>query len=746
MARKSPKGMAPGLPSRDELLAFIKDSPIALGKRDIARAYGLSGADKIALKSLLKELENEGVLERGPTRTYHVGGSLPKVAIIKVMRVTSEGEVFGEPEVWEHPDKAPSVRLIERGRRAHLGVDDRCLARLEMTGPDRYRGHVLKKLERKLDKILGIVRKSGRDFYLEVTDKKLRRDFTIPADQLLEAQTGELVLAEPMGRGRSYKSQPVKVVERLGEPFAPKAISLIAIHAKGIPASFSDAALDQAKTSAHQPLGKREDLRHIPFLVIDPTDARDHDDAIWAQPDEDAHNKGGWRIAVAIADVSYFVQPGTALDRDAWERGNSVYFPDRVVPMLPEALSSDACSLLAGTDKAALVCSMTFDAKGVMKSWVFKRAVIRCAANLAYEQAQAAIDGLADAHTRPYTAGLHDLWAAWGALKAARDARGPLELDLPERRVVLDDKGRVVEIAKRARLDAHRVVEDFMIAANVAAGMELIKHKAASVFRVHEEPSREKLISLQEYLATLNIPLALGQVKKPEIFNKVLAQVVGEAFAEQVSEQVLRTQMQAYYHPENLGHFGLALATYAHFTSPIRRYSDLVVHRALVRALKLGDGAMTDEGAANMARTAEHISMTERRAMEAERDTIDRYVAAYLSQRVGDILPGRITGVTRFGLFVTLEDMGGDGLIPMATLGNERFILDQSGHALEGQWTGTRFDIGYRLPVKLVEANPVTGALRFELAEPITGAEGQTPRPVRPYRSQLPRRSGKRRR
>ena len=729
-----------GLPTREEVLAFIKDSPVAVGKREIAKAYGLSGAEKIGLKSLLKDLEVEGLIERGAGRTYHMGGQLPKVAVVKITKVTADGDVFGEPEVWEHPGKPPQVKIIERNRRATLGVGDRCVARIETRG-DRFRGHPLKKLERRIENVLGVVRRAGREWRLEVADKRLRAEFIIPPDQLNEATSGELVLAEPMGRGRPMGLQAVKVVERLGDPFAPKSFSLIAIHQKGIPTEFTDAALAQAEASSRQPLGEREDLRHIPFLVIDPVDARDHDDAIWAEPDEDPKNKDGWTLGIAIADVSYFVQPGTALDHDAKERGNSVYFPDRVVPMLPHALSSGACSLTSDADKAALVCLMKVDDKGRIKSWRFTRALIRCAANLAYEQAQAAIDGNADEHTAPHLKGLWNLWGGWGALKAARDYREPLDLDLPEKRVILDDAGKIVEIRVRERFDAHRVIEDYMIAANVAAAKELESHHAAGVtgvYRIHEPPTQEKLLSLKDYLESLEVNLALGQVVRPALFNQILERTKEEPFAEQIAEQVLRTQTQAYYGTESVGHFGLALQSYAHFTSPIRRYADLMVHRGLVRALGLGEGGLTDEQVAHLSATAEHISMTERRAMEAERDTVDRYIAAYLSERIGEVFPGRVSGVAKFGLFVTIEGLGGDGLIPISTLGDERFTFDEGGRRLEGDRTGVSFSLGQRMPIRLVEANPVTGGMRFELVEMPDSAGSAGP----PQRSRRVKRNG----
>jgi ribonuclease R len=705
----------PGLPSREQLLAFVNESPTPVGKREIAKAFGLGGAEKVALKSLLKDLMLDGDLDTGPGRSFHKGGGLPKVTVLRVVEV-AEGAV-AIPDRWDQGTPPPRVRVIERGRRDALGMGDRILARIEETGRG-YQAHPMKKLAKSSEFVLGVLREDvraarrgeERSWRLVPVDKKARLEISIsdPGD----AEAGDLVLAEPAGRP---PRQTARVVEVLGDPFAPRSFSLIAIHAKGIPHRFSDAALQEAERAASQDLGPREDLRDLPILTIDPADARDHDDAVWAAPDDDPENEGGWKAVVAIADVSWFVRPGTALDRNARERGNSVYFPDRVVPMLPEALSADACSLVENEDRSVLACHLRISADGRLLSQRFTRAVIRCVANIAYEEAQGAIDGRVEL---PWTDTiLKPLWGAWGALSKARDAREPLELDLPERRVVLDPGGRIVEVKVRERLDAHRLIEDFMIAANVAAAKALEAKRTPVMYRVHEPPSREKLTSLKDYLETFDIPFALGQVIRPKTFNRLLAQIADRPEKDQINEQVLRTQTQAYYTPENKGHFGLALGSYGHFTSPIRRYSDLVVHRALVRAYKLGEGGLTDEEAATMDRTGEHISQTERRAMEAERDTIDRYVAAYLSERVGEVMDTRITGTAKFGFFATVEGVGGDGLVPVSTLGDERFAYDEGTKLLEGLETGTAYSPGMKLKLRLAEANPITGALRFELLD-----------------------------
>ncbi|MDB5738308.1 MAG: ribonuclease, partial [Sphingomonas bacterium] len=492
-----------------------------------------------------------------------------------------------------------------------------------------------------------------------------------------------------------------------------------AIHKFGIPDVFSDEVLEEADRSAAQKLGEgRDDLRHLPIVAIDPADARDHDDAIWAAPDEDSANPGGWRAIVAIADVSYYVRPGSALDREAKKRGNSVYFPDRVVPMLPEILSANVCSLGEGADRAALACHLTIDKDGKVTAHRFTRALVRMAAVIAYEDAQAVIDGDVAGDLLPI---LKPLWACWAALAKARAKREPLELDLPEQRVVLDEKGRIASVAARERLDAHRLVEDYMIAANVAAARALEQKQAPVMYRSHEPPSREKIAALKEYLATFDLPLAMGQVILPKTFNAILEQIKDRPERQEIMEQVLRTQMQAIYTPVNAGHFGLSLGSYAHFTSPIRRYADLLVHRALVGAYKLSPACdatkLTADEGMRMKDIAELISRAERRAMEAERETIDRYVAAYLSTRVGELVETRITGVQRFGFFATVDGLGGDGLVPVSTLGAERFHHDEPTRSLVGEESGTRYSIGQRITLRLVEANVASSALRFELPE-----------------------------
>ncbi len=759
--KKAPR-KATGLPTPKQILDFIETSDTPAGKREIAKAFGLKAQEKIALKALLKDMTDEGLIDMAPDRAFHKMGGLPKVTVLKVVEIDGNQPV-GVPEHWEADGvPVPKLRIIERGRNGALGIGDRVLARTETRG-NGHIAHVMKKLARGSEQLLGVVEKDGDRFVLRSTDKKARRD--TPISDIGDARPGQLVVAEKGGRGHKVTA---RVSEILGDPFAPKSFSLIAIVKFGIPNVFPDAAIDDAQRVAELPVAteEREDLRHLPILAIDPRDARDHDDALWAAPDDDPANKGGFQAVVAIADVSYYVRPGGELDREARRRGNSVYFPDRVVPMLPHELSSDKCSLKAGEDRAAMACHLTIDSKGQVTGHRFTRATVRLSANIAYEDAQAIVDGgnakksdkksvraepvgVEDGAKRQplsfsseekkqsfdklrtngdLVEALHSLWACWNLLFKARGVRAPLDLDLPERQVHLDDEGKIASVTIRERLDAHRLVEDYMIAANVAAAKALEAKKSPVMYRAHLPPSREKLVALKDYLKTFDMEFALGQVVTPAIFNRLIERVDDDEIMPQVMEQILRTQTQAYYGPEKTGHFGLALGSYAHFTSPIRRYADLLVHRALVDAYDLempapknasiqrGTG-LTEKDAGDLGHIAEVISRTERRAMEAERDTMDRYVAAYLASHVGELVDARITGVLDFGFFATVEGLGGDGLVPVSTLGAEHFAYDEAGRTLEGRDSGTVYKSGMKLKLRLAEANPMSGGLRFEVLD-----------------------------
>ncbi len=700
------------------LLALLAEHPGAT-KRDLARITGLKGSDRIVLKRLLRELEAEGAIEGKAKRGLTKAGELPDIAVLEITGTDADGELLARPLGWESNNEPPPIYVTPPKDGAALTAGHRILGRLERRG-ESYEAVIVRRLEDETgpERILGVLRATGTGFRVLPVDRKARGEYALDRADAADAKNNDLVLCEPVGR-KSAGFPKVRVVERIGSMDSPRTISLIAIHAHGIPTVFPASVLEEAGAAKPMDPRGRTDLRAIPLVTIDPEDARDHDDAVWAGPDDDAGNKGGHVILVAIADVAHYVTPGSALDKEALKRGNSAYFPDRVVPMLPEELSADLCSLKEGVDRPCLAVRMVFDAHGHKRGHTFLRAVMRSAARLTYARAQAAFDGKPDAEmSATVRKTLADLWSAYQSLVVAREKRSPLDLDLPERRIQLGADGHVASIAYRERLESMRLIEECMVLANVAAAEALEKARTPLIYRVHDTPSREKLYAFSDFLRTLNINFAKGQVMQPGTFNRILSQAKGTPHEAVMNDVVLRSQAQAIYDAANIGHFGLNLAKYAHFTSPIRRYADLIVHRALIRGLKLGGGdGLSDREIKQLTEIAQAISVTERRAMAAERDSTDRYVAAFMQDRIGATFEARITGVTKFGLFVRLKESGAEGLLPARSLGAEYFRHDERAQTMRGERTGTTYGLGDAITVKLMEAAPVTGGMRFELAE-----------------------------
>ena len=712
-------------PDRDAIIAFVRGSKSEVGAREIARAFGLKNADRVELKQILRTLADEGVLaKRG--RKLHEAAALPPTLLADVTGRDSDGELLATPAEWdaETQGTAPKIRIrLPRYPKpgTAAGIGDRALLRIEPDANDEahaYIGRVIKIIDHAKSRVLGIFHAlpGGGGRLVPVDKKQAGRELNIAKADTGGAEDGDLISVD-LVRSRGFGLASGRVKERLGSLATEKAISLIAIHAHDIPMAFSPAALKEAEAAAPATLQGREDWRDIPLVTIDPPDAKDHDDAVHAVPDDDPANKGGYIVHVAIADVAFYVRPGSALDRDALLRGNSVYFPDRVVPMLPERISNDLCSLRPGEARGALAVRLVIGPDGRKRSHTFHRVLMRSAAKLNYAQVQTAIDSHPDDATGPLLEPiLKPLYAAYALVKRARDEREPLELDLPERKIVLKPDGTVDRVVTPERLDAHKLIEEFMILANVAAAETLEKKGLPLIYRVHDEPTVEKVHNLQEFLKTLDISFAKSGALRPSVFNRVLTKIKGHDSEHMVNEVVLRSQAQAEYAAENYGHFGLNLRRYAHFTSPIRRYADLVVHRAIIRALGLGAGALPEtETIETLGEVAAQISATERRAMKAERETVDRLIAHHLADRIGAVFQGRISGVTRAGLFVKLSDTGADGLIPIRTLGTEYFNYDEARHALVGTRSGAMHRLGDVVEVRLVEAAPVAGALRFEL-------------------------------
>jgi ribonuclease R len=580
-----------------------------------------------------------------------------------------------------------------------------------------YSGRVVKILDKSRGRALAVYRalEDGAGRALSVEKRASAREILIPKGLSGDAVDGDLVALEMLREG-GFGLPTARVVERLGSVASERAVSLIALAAHNIPHVFAPATLAEAEAARAATMADREDWRDLALVTIDPPDAKDHDDAVHAAPDADPVNAGGFVVTVAIADVAYYVRPGSALDREAVERGNSVYFPDRVVPMLPERISNDLCSLKPHEDRPALAVRMILGADGRKRRHSFHRVMMRSAAKLSYQQAQAAIDGRPDETTAPLLeSALAPLYAAHAAIKLERSQRDPLDLELPERKLTLDAEGKLIGVRWPERLEAHKLIEEFMILANVAAAETLEAAQSPLIYRAHDAPSPEKVGELSTFLATLGVKLAKGERMRPSHFNSVLTRVRGKPAEALVNEVVLRAQSQAEYTHENYGHFGLNLRRYAHFTSPIRRYADLIVHRALIRALRLGAGGLDESGAGELADIAERISAAERRAMAAERETMDRLIAAHMASQVGAEFVARIGGVTRVGLFVRLRDTGADGFIPAATLGADYYRFDEASRALVGTRSGESFRLGDTVDVRLVEAAPFAGALRFEM-------------------------------
>lgn len=712
------------VPPRDILLQFISDNPDRASKREIAKAFGLKGDTRVELKDVLRDLEDEGLLQKSRKALMRPGG-LPPRTVLDITTRSKDGELIARPAEW--PDDggvAPAVLIRQssdnrsKSKTPAAGLGDRVLAKIfpnkDRSGP-AYTARVVKIVDKHRNASLGVIRMMPEGGARLMPIDRRGEEMQISASDLGDAKDGDLIEADVL-RGNRFGLTRAKVLSVVGSVASEKAISMIAIYSHGIPHIFPKQVLDEAEDAKHASMTKREDWRHVPLVTIDPADAKDHDDAVYAEPDPSPDNPDGIIVTVAIADVSYYVKTGSPLDREALQRGNSVYFPDRVVPMLPERISNNLCSLREGEDRPALAVRMVFSKDGKKAGHTFHRIMMKSAAKLSYQQAQAAIDGKPDDKSKPLLDPiLKPLWHAYAIMKRGRDRRQPLELDMPERKILLKPDGTVDKVVIPERLDAHKLIEEMMIQANVAAAETLEKQRQPLIYRVHDAPSLAKQEILREFLAMLGIPMAKGGQVRANSFNGILAKAEDTPHQVMVNEMVLRSQSQAVYSPDNLGHFGLNLMKYAHFTSPIRRYADLIVHRALVRALGLGEGGLSPEEETQLDDIAAEISTFERRAMAAERETINRLIAHHLAERVGQEFEGRVSGVTKAGLFVTLPTYGADGFVPVSTLGSDYFVYDEARQALIGERHGLGYQLGDSVDVRLAEAIPLAGALRFEM-------------------------------
>ena len=703
------------LPTKKQIQDWIKDNPKKSSKREIAKAFGIKGSMRVELKKVLKELTLSGEIDKNK-KSFKNPNQLPSVCILQMMASTSDGDLFARPVDWKGDEPEPIVLMVFRASDPALAYGDRVLAKVSIVQDEQYQyeGRIIRVLKKTPKNTLGIYKETsegGRILPIE----KSGREWSVKLSDALDAKDGELVEAEQIKGRRASGLYAARVINIVGDPSGPKAVSLIAIHQHGIPHQFPEDVLNEAENSNFSVDAKREDLTKIPFVTIDPSDARDHDDAVYSHPDKDPSNIGGHVLWVAIADVAHFVKPGSALDEEARKRGNSTYFADRVVPMLPDRLSGDLCSIHEGIERPCLAVCITIDKSGKKLKQTFHRANIKSVASLNYEEVQKSVEGTVNEKVKPHFENvIKPLYECYFCLKKSKDCRQPLDLDLPERKVELFKNGRVKAVVLKERFDSHRLIEEFMILANVAAAEELSKARSEFLYRVHEEPTPEKLNALREVAQSAGFNLAKGQVLQTRHLNDLLTKSKQSDLSELISMTTLRSMSQAYYSRENFGHFGLALKKYAHFTSPIRRYSDLITHRALISSLGLGCDGLKEMDSEKLEGTAKHISDTERRSMVAERDTTDRYLASYLSEKVGNEFEGKISGVAKFGFFVRLNESGAEGIVPVRTLGTDFYYYDDRTNTLRGSETGLIIGLGQRATVRLKEVDPIAGGIAFD--------------------------------
>lgn len=714
-------------PDKNQILRLLEETGTALTKRDLCTSFKIKGeAQRIVLKNMLREMEEDGLLIREDGKSYKIANALPTVCVIEIIEIDIDGDLLATPAEWQEDIQGPPPRIEiipERMGHAALKIGDRALVRVKKIEPHIYEAALLKKVDAVKSRVVGFIKQIKGGYILSPIDRRAKHDFDLPSTELNGATPNQIVVAEILP-SRSELRKKVSVSEIIGEADDPKAISLMALYESGLRPFFPEEVILSTEGMDIPPLGKRTDLRDFPLVTIDGKDARDFDDAVFAEPDTDSKNEGGYHLIVAIADVAYYVRPNSPLDKEAYLRGNSTYFPDRVLPMLPEKLSNDLCSLRPHEPRATLAVHMWIDVNGKLIRYQFVRGLMLSRARLTYEQVQAAMDGHEDDITKPIMETIiRPLYTAWKILDKARIKRGALDLDIPERKIVVNDAGEMTGVAVRERLDAHKVIEEFMILANVATATALEDKKAPCIYRIHDRPTGDKLMNARGFLEAFGLSLPKEGVAGPAQLNHLLTKAKEMQTGFLISEIILRCQAQAVYHPENIGHFGLALDKYAHFTSPIRRYADLVVHRSLIKAFNLGEGELSEVETVKLFEIADHISTTERTSAESERNAVDRFTAAYLRDKIGMEFIGRISGVTRFGLFIKLQDTGADGLVPIRSLPSDYYVHDEANHALVGKRTGRVFRLGAPVLVRILEADPITASTVFELVNGEAGAE-----------------------
>ena len=693
----------------DAIIASLEAAPAPLGLREVAKALSLSPEDRPALKSHVRKMIEDGLIFMDDKRRIRLASHMPEVCIAEVTAYDDDG--YGSLKILSQDiDEAMIARSEislmperKRGRIPRIGA--RILARMVQYGPDQYEARVLRILPDRKDRFFGRIVRFRGGLGIEGAEKGARRIVEL-AKGGATPQLDDLIEAE-MNDAKGKIAKTASILRNFGPADSADAFIQLAIAEFDIPHVFSDEILASTAQASVPELGNRVDLRDTPLVTIDGADAKDFDDAVFAEP-----HGSGWRVIVAIADVSAYVAADSALDAEAAKRGNSVYLPGTVVPMLPETLSNGMCSLVPHEDRASLAVEIMLDDKGQKKSHRFIRALIKSHARLTYDAVQTVFEGTADERDIGAPDGtLHHLFGAWHNLFAAREKRGTLNLNVPEKRVMLNEAGQPAHIEVREQKQAHRLIEEFMILANICAAEELESRGQLCVYRTHDRPDMEKIEGLRELAEALSIPFAKGQVVSPHRFNELLARVKDTSEEQLVNDAVLRCQSRAVYDCENKGHYGLSLARYAHFTSPIRRYADLLVHRALIQSCGLGPEVQTLQEVEALSQICAQISQTEQVAAKAERRTTDRLVACLYQPQIGRQLEVTITGLTNFGLFAAFDERTAEGFMPFRSLPEDFYELDQGNSRLVGRRRGTVFALGAQITAQIESVEPASGGI-----------------------------------
>ncbi|MBI5612797.1 MAG: ribonuclease R [Gammaproteobacteria bacterium] len=711
------------VPSREAVLAHLAQRGEPMSLKRLAAELGVDGErDLDSFARRLRAMERDGQLLKNRRGRY---GLIEKMDMVR-------GHVIGHPDGFGflEPDEGGEDLFLSPREMRQVLHGDRVVARVAgLDARGRKEGSIVEVLERRHRSVVGRYRAENQVGFVAPADKRLGQDILIPQGGEGGARSGQIVVAEIVDQPTVRTQAVGKIVEVLGDHMAPGMEIEVATRMFDLPHVWPDALREETAQFGHQvpedAKQGRVDIRELPLVTIDGEDARDFDDAVYCEP-----RGKDFRLLVAIADVSHYVRAGTALDREAYSRGNSVYFPNYVIPMLPEILSNGLCSLNPDVDRLCMVCDMHVNARGKILEYKFYNAVMRSHARLTYNAVAAMLVGKDAALRQRYAAlvpHLEDLYTLYNLLHGARAKRGAVDFDLPETRIIYNEQRKIERIEPVTRNDAHRLIEECMLAANVCAAEWLTARKMAIPYRIHAGPTPEKLANLRDFLFEFGLKLGGGDEPQASDYAKLLASVEGRPDARLIQAVMLRSLSQAIYSPENIGHFALGYPSYTHFTSPIRRYPDLLVHRAINTGLRRA----APDSAESVQVHGEHLSMTERRADDATRDVTRRLKTEYMQGRIGEEFDGIISGVTNFGIFVELSEVYVDGLVHITALGNDYYHFDPAKHRLLGERTKTVYRLGDKVRIRVVRVDLDEAKLDFELAgSPAPAARAKSSRPA----------------